>query len=147
MARERENIDLLIIVRQINGAPWTVCIENKVLSIQHSNQLQRYREIVERRYADAEHRLFVFLTKLEEEPNDAGFIVTSYQVIEAVLKTCFDERQDTIGPEPKLLISQYLELLEEDFVAESKAAQLASKIYRSHRKAIDFILENREDKI
>ena len=51
VARERENIDLLIIVRQITGAAWTVCIENKVLSVQHSNQLQRYREIVERSYA------------------------------------------------------------------------------------------------
>ena len=30
---------------------------------------------------------------------------------------------------------------------ESRAAQLARKIYRSHRKAIDFILENRDDPI
>lgn len=147
VARERENIDLLIIVRAIDGASWTICIENKVESAQHSNQLRRYRELVERKYVDAEHRLFVFLTKYGEEPNDEGFVVSSYAVVETVLRTCLEERTDTIGPEPRLLINQYLELLAEDFVEESRAAQLARKIYRSHRKAIDFILENRDDPI
>jgi len=144
VARERENIDLLIIVRAMNGTSWTICIENKVESAQHSNQLRRYREI---KYPDAAHRLFVFLTKYGEEPKDGGFVTSSYGVIEGVLRTCLEERRDTIGPEPRLLISQYLELLAEDFVEESRAAQLARKIYRSHRKAIDFILENRNDPI
>jgi hypothetical protein len=147
VARERDNIDLLIIVRTMDGHSWTICIENKVESAQHSNQLRRYREIVERRYVEAEHRLYVFLTKYGEEPKDDGFLVSSYSEIEAVLRTCLEERTDTIGPEPRLLISQYLELLAEDFVEESRAAQLARKIYRSHRKAIDFILENRDDPI
>jgi hypothetical protein len=147
VARERENIDLLIIVQTIDGASWVICIENKVESAQHSNQLKRYREIVERRHGESEHRIFVLLTKHAEDPEDTGFIASSYELIETVLRSCLDERKDTIGPEPRLLISQYLELLEEDFVAESKAAQLARKIYRSHRKAIDFILENRNDPI
>ena len=147
VARERENIDLLIIVRAMDGDFWTICIENKVELAQHSNQLRRYREIVERKYVEAEHRLFVFLTKYGEEPKDDGFLLSSYTEIEAVLRTCLEERIDTIGPEPRLLISQYLELLAEDFVEESKAAQLARKIYRSHRKAMDFIIENRDDPI
>ena len=65
VARERENIDLLIIVHAMNGTSWAICIENKVESAQHTNQLRRYREIIERRYADAPHRLFVFLTRYE----------------------------------------------------------------------------------
>jgi hypothetical protein len=147
VTRERENIDLLIIIHAMSGSPWVVCIENKVESTQHTQQLRRYREFVERSYPDAEHRIFVFLTKNPEEPEETGFIKSSYAVIEAVLRTCLEERKNTIGPEPKILITQYLELLEEEFVAESRGAELARKIYRSHRKAIDFILEYRNDPI
>lgn len=52
-----------------------------------------------------------------------------------------------IGSEPLFLATQYLELLAEDFMGDSRAAELARKIYRTHRKAIDFILENRNDPI
>src|ERR1019366_10349059 len=96
-------------------------------------------------YPKAEQRLFVFLTKNQEEPDDMDFITSSFAVIENILSKCLREKADSIGPEPRLLISQYLELLEEDFVAENRAAELARKIYRSHRKAIDFILETRND--
>jgi hypothetical protein len=147
VARERENIDLLLIIRPIKGAPWIICIENKVGSAQHSDQLRRYRQIVERDFPDAEHRIFVFLTKSEEEPEDSDFLSSSYEIIESVLRICVDERNDQIGSEPKMLVSQYLELLAEDFVGDSKAAQLARQIYKRHRKAIDFILENRKDTI
>jgi hypothetical protein len=147
VAREQENIDLLIIVRAMTGDLWTICIENKVESAQHGNQLRRYRELIDRRYINAKHRIFVFLTKYKEEPQDDGFVASSYKCIESVLRACLDEKADTMGPEPRLLVRQYLELLAEDFVEDSRAAQLARKIYRSHRKAIDFILENRNDPI
>lgn len=44
-------------------------------------------------------------------------------------------------------MEQYLELLAEDFVEDSKTAQLARQIYKRHKKAIDYILESREDPI
>ena len=103
VTRERENIDLLIIVRALDGTSWTICIENKVESAQHSDQLTRYRKIVERKYVDAEHRLFVFLTKYDEEPQDGGFVTSSYAVIETILRTCLEERTDTIDPSPGCL--------------------------------------------
>ncbi len=147
VAREWENIDLLIAIHTSHGETWIVCIENKVESSQHSNQLRRYREIVERRYANADRRLFIFLTTYDEEPEDSGFVTSSYEVIEGVLRLCVNERKDLIGPEPHLLITQYLALLAEDFVGDSKAAQLARQIYRKHRAAIDFIIESRNDPV
>lgn len=82
VARERENIDLLLVVRAINGALWTICVEIKVELTQHSNQLKRYKEVVERGYPKAEQRLFVFLTKNQEEPDDMDFITSSFAVID-----------------------------------------------------------------
>jgi hypothetical protein len=122
VAREDENIDLLLVIRPGSGASWIVCIENKVESFQHGNQLRRYREIVERRYGDSEHRIFVFLTKNDEEPEDANFITSSYEVIGSVLRSCLEERRDVIGPEPRLLMTQYLELLGEDFAGDTRLA-------------------------
>lgn len=145
--REHEAIDLLVSLKTTRGRSWVVCIENKVESAQHSNQLARYREYVERRFSDADRRLFIFLTKYEEEPEDSGFITSSYTMIARVLGGCIDERQSGIRPEPRLLLEQYRELLGEDFVDEGRTAQLARQIYQKHRKAIDVILKYREDAI
>jgi len=147
VAREHENIDLLLILTTTTDVKWIVCIENKVESSQHSGQLHRYHEYVERKFAKASHRLYVFLTKYSEAPENAGFITSSYEVIRNVLQNCILDDGAYIRPAPKVLLDQYLELLSEDFVDDSKAAQLARQIYQTHRKAIDFILENRKDPI
>jgi PD-(D/E)XK nuclease superfamily len=147
VSREYENIDVLLQISTSRGAKWVVCIENKVESAQRGGQLRRYRDIVERRHSDAKHRIYLLLTKYNEDPDDSDFLRTSYEVVEGVLRRCLSERRNIIGPEPALLIDQYLELLEEDFVGDNKAAKLARDIHRKHRKAIDFILENRKDPV
>ena len=43
--REWKNIDVLIILSDV-----VVCIENKVYSKEHSNQLKRYKEIIENQF-------------------------------------------------------------------------------------------------
>jgi len=54
--REWKNIDILIVLENV-----VVCIENKVLSKEHSNQLMRYREIIESHYPNHK-QTFVFLS-------------------------------------------------------------------------------------
>lgn len=145
--REHEGIDLLVSLKTTRGPTWVICIENKVESTQHSNQLAKYRSYVERRFWYAERRLFIFLTKNEEDPEDPSFITSSYTMIERVLGGCIKERKSVIRPEPRLLLEQYRELLGEDFVDEGRTALLARQIYQKHRKAIDVILKYREDAI
>lgn len=145
--REHEGIDLLVSLKTTRGQTWVICIENKVESTQHSNQLTKYRGYVERRFSSAARRLFIFLTKNEEDPEDPSFITSSYTTIERVLGGCIKERKSVIRPEPRLLLEQYRELLGEDFVDEGRTALLARQIYQKHRKAIDVILKYREDAI
>lgn len=147
VAREDSNIDLLLSIRTANDSTWVICVENKVESRQHTQQLTRYREIVERRFRHAEHRIFLLLSKYPEEPNDPYFLRTSYELVASVLGGCLDARRDWIGAEPRMLLDQYLELLKEDFLSDNRAAELARQIYKSHRAAIDFILENRNDPV
>ena len=145
VAREHENIDLLIVIHLLNGTRWVVCIENKVESIQHSNQLNRYFNYVERRYPDVERRIYVFLTKHDELPENLHFIQSSYSVIAEVLDSCIRSHQRSIGSEPLMLLNHYRQLLTEDFMAENESIRLARKIYQRHRKALDFIFENLSD--
>ena len=54
--REWKNIDILIVLNDI-----VVCVENKILTKEHSNQLQRYRKIVEENFPNLK-KIFVYLT-------------------------------------------------------------------------------------
>lgn len=147
VVRERAGIDVLVIIETGNERTWIVCIENKVDAVQQEDQLLRYRKYVKAKHPDAERTLFIFLTKNSEMPNDPEWLVTTYNEVESVLRACVKERGKAVGREPRLLIKQYLDLLAEDFVDQSDSAALARKIYRQHKKAIDFILANRDDPV
>ncbi|MEM8712962.1 MAG: PD-(D/E)XK nuclease family protein, partial [Planctomycetota bacterium] len=79
--RESENIDLLITCEAAN---LIVAVENKVDSGEHSNQLQRYREAVERR-AGGKRPLYVFLTRDRSEPSDDAWTPYGYADLHAAL--------------------------------------------------------------
>lgn len=143
--REFDNIDVLFEIHRKRGAPWVVCIENKVDSKQGEDQLDRYRRRVDTRFEDAERRLYIFLTRNEEVPDVNEYMESSYADVYAVLEACLRDREDVIGAEPSILIRNYLELLEDDFMAESNNVKLAKRIYMQHRAALDFIFENRVD--
>jgi hypothetical protein len=145
--REWRNIDLLLILVFASGRQWVVCIENKILSTQHGNQLQRYRRIVETEFAAAERRLYLFLTKGEEEPEDPAYIKASYTQVHKALRDCLESRSHAIGDEPRVLLNNYLRLLEEKFMDESEIARTALRIYQQHRRALDVIFEHRPDNL
>lgn len=145
--REWRNIDLLLVLNFAGGDRWTVCIENKINSAQHSNQLSRYRSIVESEFPDASRRLFIFLTKSDEPPEDRHYIGASYTQIHQTLNECLLGRAHAIGPQPKVLLENYLRLLEEQFMDESEIARTALRIYQQHRRALDVIFEHRPDNL
>lgn len=147
MRREWRNIDLLLILRFAKDAPWVICIENKVNSTQHSDQLSRYRSIVESEFRDVGRRIYFFLTKNSETPDDTQFIPASYAQVHKVLKECLAAREHLIGSEPKALLENYIRLLEEKFMDQSKIAEIARTIYKQHRRALDVLFEHRPDNL
>ncbi|WP_395717900.1 PD-(D/E)XK nuclease family protein [Prosthecobacter sp.] len=144
--REWKNIDVLVVVNLVGGSQWVVCIENKVNSSQHSQQLTRYRTIVEHEFSTA-GRMFVFLSKNEEEPEDEHYLPASYTQLHRTLRECVEGRSHSIGAEPRVLIDNYLRLLEEKFMDESEIARTALRIYQQHRRALDVIFEHKPDSI
>jgi hypothetical protein len=145
--REWQNIDLLLVLTMANNQQWVICIENKVNSTQSNGQLQKYRAVVEKTFPHAKHRIYLFLTKNDEPPDDENYIGASYAQIHRALKECLSAKNHVIGIEPKVLLENYIRLLEEKFMDESEIARTARKIYQQHRRALDVIFEQRPDNL
>jgi len=140
--REWLHIDLLVIMKLVDGGKCIVVIENKIKSTEGTNQLKRYREVVEKHFPHAK-KLFIFLTKDLQEPSDKAWETASYDEIHSTLKECLQSRSNTIGAEPKVLLENYIKLIEEKFMDESEIAKTAQGIYKQHKRALDIIFENR----
>lgn len=145
--REWKHIDVLVLITVEGGGQWLICIENKVNSSQHSNQLSRYRQTVEGEFRGARGRIFVFLTRDEEPPEDKAYLPATYAQVHRCLREAVDARSHAIGAEPRVLIENYLRLLEEKFMDQSEIARTALRIYQQHRRALDILFEHRPDSI
>ena len=137
--RELKNIDILIIANN-----FVVCIENKVESIEHSNQLVRYKEIIKESFP--KHKLhFVYLTTDGEEPSDAEYEKYSYSQIVETLINVLKLYERRLTSEVKQYIQDYIEILRIEIMKEHELNELAIKIYSNHKEALDFIFENKPD--
>ena len=143
--REWNHIDLLLRIQTFDGDEIIIAIENKVKASQGQGQLKRYRQRVESAYKDADHRLYIFLTRREEEPEDDAWAAATYQQVHDILEDCLNEQRSVIGNEPRVLLDHYLQLLKESFMENTEIANLARKIYQKHSRALDSILEFRPD--
>lgn len=149
VSREWNRIDVLVKIRLKNGEEWIVVIENKVNATQSKGQLKRYREVVERAFPKA-RRVYLFLTKSEEHPEDQEkehYIATRYETVKRTLDLCLSEKHDALGAGPRYLIEQYTHLINERFMANSKERELALKIYQEHRQAIQYIMDQIPDQL
>ena len=94
--REWENIDILVELEDV-----VVCIENKVLAKKHSNQLTKYKDIIQRNFPD-KYKTFVFLTPDGSdsqnendtyEPISYDFIINSLERIISVYENSINLRK------------------------------------------------------
>lgn len=138
--REWKNIDILLVSEEEKTV---VAIENKVGSHEHSNQLNRYREILENDYANYQ-RMYVFLTPDGEDPSDVeNWDILTYTDVVEVLETLY-ERMD-LQADVALMIRNYIATVRRDIVEDQQLIDICNKIYNKHKKALDLIFDNRTD--
>lgn len=135
--RESESIDILL-TSESNAL--VVVIENKVISGEHSGQLQRYYQIIQNQYPNY-RKLFLFLTPEGEEPSDLNYLPVTYQVILDLLSNISESRRTTLGADVLTLIQHYLIILRRYILSGSRIEELCVEIYREHKRAIDLIIE------
>jgi len=139
--REWRNIDLLAISQE---AKCLICLENKIDSSEHDNQLSRYEEIVNEAFPEF-RKLFIYLTPDGgESSNPDRWCPMGYQDVIDIIENAKSGRK--LIPESELLIDNYLETIRRSVVGDEKLASICSEIYTKHRRALDLIYENRMDK-
>ena len=140
--REWQNIDLLLLDKPHHFA---IIIENKIEIHEHSNQLQRYRQVVQTHYPDWSI-IGLYLTPDGELPSDESYLPVSYSVICQVLEGLARSRASTFGPEVLMAITHYTQMVRRHIVGESEIAELCRRIYQKHQRALDLIYEYRPDR-
>lgn len=138
--REWENIDLLIILDE-----YVFCIENKIFSGEHSDQLTRYKNIVETNFSD-KTQIYLYLNPFGYSSYGESdvYLPISYQVIIDILENLnLDEIDTTV----KSFIEQYLLTLKRDIMGIDENAELAQEIYKKHKELFDYIYEIKPDGI
>lgn len=139
--REWRNIDILIDSPTNN---LVVAIENKIGSSEHSDQLRRYRETLERDHAGKQH-ICIFLTPEGHEASEADWIPTSYSLIAELVAKIAETDRSRIGPDLLSALKHYGTMLRRHIVSDSEIADLCQKIYKQHSGALDLIFEHRPD--
>ena len=139
--REWKNIDILIVLNET-----VVCVENKILSKEHSNQLERYKKIVEENFPNL-RKIFVYLTPFGEisenesdnyEPISYVFVV---ETLERILKVYNSSLNDLV----KTYIKDYIIMIKRELMKTDESIELSKKIYQNHKELLDFIYENKPD--
>jgi DNA-directed RNA polymerase subunit F len=139
--REWQNIDILLLEETLKVS---VIIENKIDSVEHSNQLARYFQAVAQHYRGWKI-LGVYLTKEGDIPSHRAYLPIDYTAVCEIIERITAKRASTLGDDVRTLMTHYTQMLRRHIVSDSEIAELCRRIYRKHQKALDLILEHRPD--
>ena len=138
--REWNNIDVLL---TSYDERIVLAIENKVGSQEHSDQLNRYRKIIEKEFPNFK-QIYIYLTPYGEEPSDVeNWDILSYTDIVEVLEDLVGRinLQQDVG----IMVNNYIEIIRRDIVEDQQLTEVCNKIYNKHKRALDLIFEHRVD--
>lgn len=143
VVREWNNIDILLFS---NENKLVICIENKIGSGEHGNQLKRYKTKIEEAYPedDGYNAIYIYLTPEKDLPSDTdNWIPFSYGEILIILKDLIEEKK--LESSIKLIIENYMDILRRFVVKDKELVDICMNIYKKHRQALDLIFENKPD--
>lgn len=140
--REMNNIDLFLCSEANSVA---IIIENKIKSREHastgfSSQLDKYKKDVEKAFKNIKTKIYVYLTPQNSSASDEETWQSfSYEKIAELIETLLKDYCDSLAPDVKLLIQNYVEVVRRDIVEDSKLNEICNEIYKRHKKALDLI--------
>ena len=137
-------------IRILNENAEFVCaIENKIWAAESGDQLAWYRKVLERDHKGYRIHL-VFLTPRGVKPDDPTerehWTTMSYTNVLRLVEGIIEPGGQTANEDVMALLRQYAITLRRNIVPEvsNDVHELARRIYRKHKQAIDLIIEHRE---
>jgi len=141
--REWRDIDILIILDHD-----IVVIENKVDAEDHTDQLKKYKEIAESAFP-GKNIHYVYLTPYGNDPLDTEYgkiyINYSYEQMAEIIASILKLYGNRISQKIYFYLSDYLMTVKRKLLMNDKLNELAVKVYKAHKEAFDFIIENKPD--
>jgi len=140
LKREFNWIDILAVSRENK---FVLCLENKIDSGEHDDQLNRYRNTVYETFPGY-RSMFIYLTPDGMTASDpVNWYALSYKELLTIIETAC--RSKELQPHAELLINNYVDAVRRDIVGDEKLKEICAEIYAKHKHALDLIFENRPD--
>ena len=139
--REMHHIDVLALSEK---EKYILCIENKIDTKEHDNQLARYQKIIEENFPEYK-KTYIYLSPsgVESSLPDTWFAMSYTDIVNIIENSC---RKIKLLPEAEMLINNYIETIRRDIVGDERLAKICSEIYYKHKRALDLIFENKPDR-
>lgn len=139
--REWCHIDILAVNDE---AKYVLCIENKIFSGEHDDQLARYRGEIEREFPHYRHR-FLFLTPSSWDTSESDWLPMGYEDVLDIIGHAVEA--STPPPEPMQFISEYMDTVRRSILEDRDLERICARIYAKHKRALDLIYEHRPDAV
>lgn len=137
--REKLRTDILI---NFNNSKIIIVIENKILSSEHDDQLNKYQNSVEKNYGKKYQYLYLYLTPEGLQPkNSLDWLPISYYEINEILNSI---KTETNHYE---FINSYQRILEDKILKKGPLVKEALSIYKNNRQTFDFIMNLIDKKV
>ena len=143
VSREWNGIDILLRDEKHQLA---VAIENKIDTGEHSDQLQRYRQILNAHFCEW-NTIGIYLTPEGDTPSEETFLPVDYGLLTTALEDVVDNSNSRLNSDVLVTTRHYIQMLRSHIVTDSEIAKLCVQIYQKHKEAIDRILEHRPDRL
>lgn len=145
LRREWMKIDLLIIFDTV-----VICIENKIDSKDHSEQLSKYRKIVDGTFdSNIFNKVFVYLSPSGEEPNESSekefYVPYSYETIIDQIDSVLKIHGNSMNTIVNQYIFDYVTTIKREIMKNDALNELAIRVYKNHRELFDFIFKHKSD--
>lgn len=140
--REWNNIDILI---ESKEKEIVLCIENKIDSGEHSNQLKKYHNYIETTFPDYT-KIYLYLSPygVDSSKPDIWHSISYTDIKNIIENSCNNTK---LLPEAELVINNYLNTIRRITLDDEKLVEVCNEIYKKHQKALDLIYENRVDNV
>jgi hypothetical protein len=141
VSTEWQNIDILL---TDEASALIVAIENKIGTSEHSDQLERYWQMLQKHFPD-KRILGIYLSPDGEKASHAKFVSVDYSQVAGIIEGLVERLGLGLAADVRTLMLHYAQMLRRHIVSESEIAELSRRIYRKHKDALDLIDEYKPD--
>lgn len=141
--REWRNIDLLILLPK---AKRVVAVELKIDASQSSDQLERYRTLIEATWPHSRGWTYdyLFLTKHDELPNDASWTEFKlHKLVEAL--SGFADASEPRDTQAYAMLRSYISMMRRHHLGDKELEKTARELWSKHADALAYLMDRRPD--